>query len=127
MITRFGKIMLYVRNPEANALFWVEKLGFSKGAQIEMEGKVFSIELIPYPDADTHLVVLDQEVVARMSDLLDLTTPSILFASNDVHAMRSQLQADGVEVGKIVEMGGQVSFNFSDNEGHWFAVEEVKA
>ncbi|MGL5979201.1 MAG: VOC family protein [Erysipelotrichaceae bacterium] len=117
--------MLYVTDPKKSADFWVEKLGFKRGHQVDYEGKLLSVELIPYEHADAYLVVLDRAIVEQISDLEALGIPSILFTSNDVVAMREQLAASGVEVGAFVEVEGRMTFNFCDNDNHWFAVEQA--
>jgi lactoylglutathione lyase len=59
-----------------------------------------------------------------MSAEISLETPSILFGSYDITAMRNDLIARGVTVGEIIERGSR-TFNFADVEGNYFAVEEI--
>lgn len=40
--------------------------------------------------------------------------------------MRNRLINNGVNVGEVMEMGDSLTFNFSDIEGNYFAVQEIK-
>lgn len=125
MIDRFGNVMIYVTDPRAVADFWVETVGFTEVSSQEMDGKTLSVEISHSPASDAAITLFDRAVVAQMSPELDLATPSILFASRDVRAMRDELEAKGVTVGPIAEHGGQTTFNFADPENHYFAVREI--
>ena len=61
-----------------------------------------------------------------MSPELNLGTPSILFSSYNVMDMRNGLINNEVNVGEVVEMGDSITFSFSDIEGNYFAVQEIR-
>ena len=124
MINKFGKVMVYVKDPRTVADFWIRKIGFTEVSQQKMNNQVLSIELAPSKLSDCHLVLFDRAIVEEMSEGISLGTPSILFGSYDISAMRSDLISKGVTVGEIVETGSR-TFNFSDVEGNYFAVEEI--
>lgn len=126
MINKFGKVMVYVKDPRAVADFWTEKIGFTEVRQQEMNNQVLSIELAPNETSDCHLVLFNRAIVEEMSGDISLGTPSILFGSYDINTMRSDLIAKGVTVGEIMEMGSR-TFNFADVEGNYFAVEEINS
>lgn len=125
MVNKFGKVMVYVRDPKAVAEFWTKKVGFIKVGQQELDGKVLSIEIAPNETTDCHLVLFAREIVEKMEMGISLGTPSILFGSFDIDAMRNDLIAKGVTVGEIVDRGSK-TFNFADIEGNYFAVEEIE-
>lgn len=126
MIDKFGKVMIYVKDPKAVADFWVDKIGFTK-VKVDMhETNILSVELIPNITSDASIVLFDRSVVEKMSPELNLATPSILFSSYDVKDMRNKLINTGVNVGAVVEMGDSLTFNFSDIEGNYFAVQEIR-
>lgn len=125
MIDQFGKVMVYVNDPERVAAFWEREIGFSRRDTQRMEGRVLSVELAAAPDDTTALVLFDRSTVARMSPELDLATPSILFGSKDAAGMRASLEAAGITVGDLVTMGGRTTFNFADPEDNYFAVEQI--
>lgn len=127
MIDQFGKVMVYVENPRTVADFWVQKLGFVERETQQMNGSVLSVEVAHEAGSEAALVIFDRAVVAKMSPELDLATPSILFASRDVTQMREDLKAQGVTVGELVEHGGTITFNFSDPEDNYFAVQQIAA
>ena len=126
MINKFGKVMVYVKDPRTVADFWTEKIGFTEVGQQEMNNQVLSIELAPNETSDCHLVLFNRAIVEEMSGGISLGTPSILFGSYDIDTMRSDLIAKGVTVGEIMEMGSR-TFNFADVEGNYFAVEEINS
>ena len=124
MIDKFGKVMVYVNDPQAVAEFWIENVGFSKVNEQQLDGQPLFVELTPNETTDCHLVLFNRAIVAKMETGIDLTTPSILFGSYDIETMRNNLIAKGVTVGEIITMSSR-SFNFSDCEGNYFAVEEI--
>lgn len=126
MINKFGKVMIYVRNPRTVADFWIEKLGFIEVKIDTTEKGVLSVELRPNDKSDASIVLFDRAVVEKMSPELNLSPPSILFASYDIKDMRNKLINSGVDVGEIMEMGASLTFNFSDIEGNYFAVQEIE-
>lgn len=126
MINKFGKVMIYVRNPKAAADFWIDVIGFIKLKVDIHETDILSVELTPNEKSDTSIVLFDRNIVEKMSPEINLGTPSILFSSYDITAMRNRLLKNGVNVGEIMEMGDRRTFNFSDLEGNYFAVQEIK-
>lgn len=126
MISRFGKVMIYVNDPRAAADFWVGKIGFIEVGAEQYEGGTLSVELTPDLRSDASIVLFDRGVVEKMSPELHLGTPSILFMSPDAREMRETLMRRGVTVGETAERGGSITFNFSDPEGSYFAVQEIK-
>jgi lactoylglutathione lyase len=125
MINRFGKVMVYVQNPRLIANFWVEKIGFTEIVVNQHERGILSIELATSAASDAKMVLFDKSIVAEMSPEIHLGTPSILFSSDNVKEMREELIMSGVTVGEIMEMEHSLTFNFSDPEGNFFAVEEI--
>ncbi len=126
MISKFGKVMIYVNDPRAVADFWIEKIGFIEIKADIHEAGVLSVELTPSNMSDTSIVLFDRSIVEKMSPELNLGTPSILFSSYDVRDMRNRLMENGVNVGEVMEMGDSITFNFSDIEGNYFAVQEIR-
>lgn len=126
MIDKFGKVMVYVNDPRAVADFWIQMIGFSEVGTRDLNGKLLSIELAPNAVSDCHLVLFNRSIVEKMSMGISLGTPSILFGTYDLEDLRNNLIAKGVTVGGIMNMGSR-TFNFSDIEGNYFAVEELKS
>ncbi|MBP1327459.1 lactoylglutathione lyase [Leucobacter exalbidus] len=125
MIDQFGKVMIYVADPQRVAAFWEQTVGFVRVTTQELEGRVLSVELAPAAGHAASLVLFERATVAQMSPELNLGTPSILFGSHDAAGMRSRLEAAGVTVGELAHHGGRTTFNFADPEGNYFAVEQL--
>lgn len=126
MICKFGKVMIYVKDPRAVADFWIDKIGFTEIKADTYENGILSVELTCNNMSDASIVLFDRSIVEKMSPELNLGTPSILFSSYDIVDMRDRLIKNGVNVGEVVEMGDSITFNFSDIEGNYFAVQEIK-
>jgi len=126
MICKFGKVMIYVKNPRAVADFWINKIGFTEIKADTHETGILSVELTHNIMSDASIVLFDRSIVEKMSPELNLGTPSILFSSYDVMDMRNRLINNGVNVGEVMRMGDSLTFNFSDIENNYFAVQEIK-
>ena len=126
MISKVGQIMLYVNNQDAAVEFWTEKVGFQVISE-ENNGQGFRwIEVAPTKSAETSIILHDKEFVAKMSPGLNLGTPSLMFFSNNLDELHSNLSGKDVKVGEIVEIPSGRVFNFADHEENYFAVMEKK-
>jgi hypothetical protein len=126
MICKFGKVMIYVKDPRGVADFWIDKIGFTEIKVDTHETGILSVELTCNTISDASIVLFDRSIVEKMSPELNLATPSILFSSYDVMDMRNRLINNGVNVGEVVDIGDSITFNFSDIEDNYFAVQEIK-
>lgn len=59
-----------------------------------------------------------------MSPELNLDTPSLMFFTENLDQLHSELTNKNITVGEIVNMGSVRVFNFADNEENYFAVME---
>lgn len=84
------------------------------------------IEIAPTKDAETSIVLHNKELVAKMEPELNLGTPSLMFFTDNLDELHSDLSNKNVTVGKIVNMPSGRVFNFADNEENYFAVMEKK-
>lgn len=117
--------MLYVNNQDEAVDFWTEKVGFSVVSE-ENNGEMRWIEIAPTKGAETSIILHNKEFVAKMSPELNLGTPSLMFFSENLDELRSNLSNNNVKVGEIVNMPSGRVFNFADNEENYFAVMEKK-
>lgn len=125
MINKLGQVMLYVNNQDESLKFWTEKAGFTLVAE-ETSGPVRWIEIAPTKDTQTSIVLHNKELIAKMQPELNLSTPSMLFFSEELDRLYQDLSDKGVKVGELVTMPTGRVFNFADNEGNYFAVLEKK-
>ncbi|MBM7647498.1 lactoylglutathione lyase [Bacillus ectoiniformans] len=123
MFSKVGQIMLYVNDQDEAKNFWVEKLGFTLIAEENNGSGMRWIEIAP-KGADTSIVLHDKEFVAKMSPDLNLGTPSLMFFTEDLDQLYSDLTSKKMTVGEIVNMPTGRVFNFADNEENYFAVME---
>ena len=126
MFSKVGQIMLYVNNQDEALAFWTEVARFHIVDEVTLDGGMRWIEIAPTKDSQTSIILHDKEVVARMSEGVNLGTPSLMFFTDDLDRLYADLSAKHVMVGEIVEMPTGRVFNFADNEKNYFAVMERK-
>ncbi|WP_078414864.1 VOC family protein [Priestia abyssalis] len=124
MISKVGQIMLYVNNQDEAVDFWTEKVGFSVISEENNSQGMRWIEIAPTKGAHTSIILHNKEFVAKMSPGLNLGTPSLMFFSENLDELRSDLSNKNIKVGEIVNMPSGRVFNFADNEENYFAVME---
>ncbi|MFD1778466.1 VOC family protein [Fredinandcohnia salidurans] len=125
MFSQLGQVMLYVNNQDEAVSFWTEKLGFTIVAE-ENNGQMRWIEIAPKKGAQTSIILHDKEFVAKMSPGLNLGTPSLMFFTENLDQLHTDLSNKNITVGEIVTMPSGKVFNFADNEENYFAVMEKK-
>ncbi|MDM8150593.1 VOC family protein [Priestia megaterium] len=125
MIKKVGQIMVYVNDQDQAVKFWTEKMGFQVMCEQKNEQGLRWIELAPVTGAETTIILHDKQLIAKMQPELNVGTPSLLFFTENVDELYSDLTAKGVTVGEIVSMPSGKVFNFSDREDNYFAVMET--
>ena len=126
MLSKVGQIMLYVNNQDEAVDFWTEKLGFAVISEENNGQGMRWIEIAPKKGAETSIILHNKEFVAKMSPGLNLDTPSLMFFSENIEQLHSDLSNKKITVGEIVNMPTGRVFNFADNEENYFAVLEKK-
>ncbi|MBO1580495.1 VOC family protein [Bacillus sp. XF8] len=126
MIHKVGQIMLYVNNQDEAVRFWIEKVGFHLVAD-ENNGQGFRwIEIAPTEKAETSIVLHNKELIAKMQPELNLSTPSMLFFTEDIDKLYKEFVEKEITVGEIVNMPSGRAFNFADHEKNYFAIMKKK-
>jgi lactoylglutathione lyase len=126
MINVLGQVMLYVNNQDEAVQFWTEKVGFSVIAEEDNGQGMRWIEIAPTKGTETSIILHNKEFVAKMSPELHLGAPSLMFFSENLDELHSDLSNKNVTVGDIVNMPQGRIFNFADSENNYFAVMEKK-
>ncbi|MFS0864730.1 VOC family protein [Fredinandcohnia sp. 179-A 10B2 NHS] len=124
MFSKVGQIMLYVNNQEASVKFWTEELGFIIISEEDMGQGMKWYEIAPNESAETSIILHNKEIVAKMSPGVNLDTPSLMFFTEDLDKLHTNLKNKNITVGDIVNMPSGRVFNFADNEENYFAVME---
>lgn len=124
MFSKVGQIMLYVNNQDEAVKFWTEKLGFTVIAEENNNQGLRWIEIAPTEGAETSLILHNKDFVSNMSPGLNLDTPSLMFFTENLEKLHSDLSNKNITVGDIVNMPTGRVFNFADNEENYFAVME---
>ncbi|MGG0655313.1 VOC family protein [Rummeliibacillus pycnus] len=126
MISKVGQIMLYVNNQDEAKVFWTEKVGFSVISEEDNGQGMRWIEIAPTKEADTSVILHNKELIAKLQPELNLGTPSLMFFTEKLDNLYSDLVKKNVTVGEIVNMPSGRVFNFADSENNYFAVMEKK-
>ncbi|EAD1568259.1 VOC family protein [Listeria monocytogenes] len=122
MVEKIGQMMLYVENQAAVRDFWVEKLDFVVVSEEVVNGEIQWIEIAPTKGVETTFVLQNKKKVAEMNPEMNLGTPSILLFGNNVAELYEEYKDKGITVGDLVDLPMGRVFNFSDNEGNYFAI-----
>ncbi|EMY5044449.1 VOC family protein [Listeria monocytogenes] len=122
MVEKIGQVMLYVENQAAVRDFWVEKLDFVVVSEEVVNGEIQWIEIAPTKGVETTFVLQNKKKVAEMNPVMNLGTPSILLFGNNVAELYEEYKDKGITVGDLVDLPMGRVFNFSDNEGNYFAI-----
>ncbi|HFK6190078.1 TPA: VOC family protein [Listeria monocytogenes] len=122
MIEKIGQVMLYVENQAAVRDFWVEKLDFVVVSEEVVNGEIQWIEIAPTKGVETTFVLQNKKKVAEMNPEMNLGTPSILLFVSSVAELYEEYKNKGITVGDLVDLPMGRVFNFSDNEGNYFAI-----
>lgn len=117
---RVGWVVVYVKDAEACARFWVEQVGMVERQR--MNAGPFLVLEVGFADQSFSFQLVPVEMMRDNPDGLDLATPSIAFRVDDLDAARATLLARGVRTTDITQLRGPRSFAISDPEGRWFAV-----
>lgn len=125
MINILGQVMVYVYDQDKAVKFWTDKAGFVVIAEENQNGMRW-IEVAPQKDSQTTIVLQNKEVLEKMNLGINLGTPSLLFYTDDIDNLYTKFAENNVNLGQKVEMPNGKSFNFSDDEGNYFAVIEKK-
>ncbi|TYU59704.1 VOC family protein [Listeria monocytogenes] len=122
MIEKIGQVMLYVENQAAVRDFWVEKLDFVVVSEEVVNGEIQWIEIAPTKGVETTFVLQNKKKVAEMKPDMNLGTPSILLFGKNIAELYEEYKNKGITVGDLVDLPMGRVFNFSDNEGNYFAI-----
>ncbi|MNN82825.1 hypothetical protein D3C81_1998000 [compost metagenome] len=106
--------------------FWTEKAGFHLIHEEELGDGFKWIEIAPSQNAGTSLILHNKDLIARMEPELNLGTPSLMFFTENLDALRKDYLEKKIVVGEVVSMPSGRVFNFADDEGNYFAVMEKK-
>lgn len=126
MINIVGQIMLYVNNQDEALKFWTEKAGFIVVSEQDNGQGMRWMEIAPSKEAETSIVLHNKELIAKMQPELNLSTPSIMFFSDNLDQLYKDFSDKGITLGEMVTMPTGKVFNFADDENNYFAVMEKK-
>ncbi|MGC6769238.1 VOC family protein [Enterococcus sp. LJL128] len=115
------KIMLYVNNVEESSRFW-QSIGFVELERDAVDGTLV-VEIAPKNSSSAKIVLYELAFIQKHSPEVAGNTPSLMFFSEGIEELYKDMKDKHVTVGELVQLpGGELVFNFSDNDGNYFAV-----
>lgn len=114
------QLMLYVDDVVKARDFWLS-LDFTLIEEQEMDGTLV-VEVALAGENQLHFVIYDREFIEKHSPEVATNSPSLMFFTDDIFGLYKKVQAQGVAVGEMIQLSDQLVFNFSDTDGHFFAV-----
>ena len=72
--------------------FWTEKVGFHVVAEEDNQQGMRWIEIAPKSGAETSIILHNKEVISKMSPELNLGTPSLMFFSESLDQLYTDLK-----------------------------------
>ncbi|MQS52084.1 VOC family protein [Companilactobacillus mishanensis] len=123
MLKKF-ELMLYVDDVELIADFFKDALNAEIIKKTKLQDGSFELKLKVLDQVNINLYNVD--FIKNFSPMVSLETPSIMFLTDDVEATHEQISKYSKDVGDIMVQGCQKVFNFSDPEGHYFAIGTAK-
>jgi catechol 2,3-dioxygenase-like lactoylglutathione lyase family enzyme len=124
MEMRLEVVPLPVSDADASKAFYVDKVGFHLDHDVEPGNGMRVIQLTP-PGSACSIVF-----GTGMGDAAGKRDPvkNLHLVVEDVEAARSQLEAAGVEISRVQDMGGGIKYAyFSDPDGNSWAFQEIGA
>lgn len=119
MFTKEFGLMLYVDDVAAEKAFW-SAAGFVITYEEEVMG-FDTFNMKPHADATVTITVYAKEFIRQVSpEVIDMT-PSILFESDDIHALQARI-AELTDTCSQVNQEPFPNFNFASPSGLYFAV-----
>ncbi|MBP1047665.1 VOC family protein [Enterococcus sp. BWM-S5] len=121
MFTEQVKIMLYVNDVNESSKFW-QSIGFIETERDAVDGTIV-VEIAPSEKSSTRIVLYELAFIQQHSPEVAGNTPSLMFFSEDITGLYKGMKENGVTLGELVQLpGGELVFNFADNDGNYFAV-----
>ncbi|WP_321386488.1 VOC family protein [uncultured Enterococcus sp.] len=121
MFTEQVKIMLYVNDVNESSNFW-QGIGFIEKERAAVDGTIV-VEIAPSETSSTRIVLYELAFIQQHSPEVAGNTPSLMFFSEDITGLYKGMKEKNVTLGELVQLpGGELVFNFADNDGNYFAV-----
>jgi predicted enzyme related to lactoylglutathione lyase len=124
MISKIGKITLYVNSQEEAKSFWTEKMGFVVKFEQQMGPNMKWLEVGPGLEEFTTLVLYDKKLMQSQNPNTNVGHPSILFSTSDIDKTYQELKDKGVSVGELNKMPYGSMFSFTDQDGNQYIIRE---
>jgi lactoylglutathione lyase len=117
MITNIGTAAVYVSDQKTAEEFWTKKIGFEVATKKEMGPGAYWLEVMP-KGAQSALVLYPRSEMKEWEEM----KPSIVFQCDNFDKTIEQLKANGVNVGKPMDLPWGKFLEFRDPDGNEFGI-----
>ncbi|MFL0247179.1 VOC family protein [Candidatus Clostridium stratigraminis] len=126
MISKIGKITLYVNNQEEAKKFWTEKLKFVVKLEQPMGPNMKWLEVGPSESEFTTFILYEKNTMLAQNPSANVSHPSILLSTTDIESTYNEMKNNSVEVDEMMNMPYGKMFNFKDQDGNVYLIREDK-
>jgi predicted enzyme related to lactoylglutathione lyase len=126
MISKIGKITLYVNNQEEAKEFWTNKVGFVIKAEQPMGPNMKWIEVGPSKEEFTTFILYDKNLMKTQNPLTNTGHPSVILSTTDIEKTYQEMKDKKIEVEELMKMPYGTMYNFKDQDGNIYMVREDK-
>lgn len=102
--------------------FYVEKIGFKLDHDVEHNPGMRVVQLTP-PGSACSIVI--GAGLGEISEMQPGSVKALHLVVENINASRDALVASGVEVGKVIDMGGILFARFADPDGNSWLLQEI--
>ncbi|MHC5267660.1 VOC family protein [Enterococcus sp. LJL98] len=117
------QLMIYVDDVAKARDFWL-KLDFVLIEEQEMDGTLV-VEMALNQTSGVHFVLYDREFIEQHSPEVATNSPSLMFFAEDIFVLYKKMEAQGVQLGELIQLSDKYVFNFADLDGNYFAVSGI--
>ena len=125
MISKIGKITVYVKDQQQAKDFWLNKIGFVLKFEQQMGPNMSWIEVGPSEDEFTTLVLYSKAAMEKQKPE-KVAHPSILFSTTDIESAYEKMKQNGVEIEELLRLPFGTMFTFKDQDGNEYILREDK-
>lgn len=126
MISKIGKITLYVNNQEEAKEFWANKVGFVIKTEQPMGPNMKWIEVGPSSDEFTTFILYDKNLMKTQNPSTNTGHPSVILSTTDIEKTYQEMKDKGIIVEELMKMPYGTMYNFKDQDGNIYMVREDK-
>lgn len=126
MITKIGKITIYVNNQEIAKEFWTKKMNFVVKLEQPMGPNMTWLEVGPSEKEFTSFVIYDKNLMISQNPEANVSHPNIILSTDDIESTYNEMKSKDIVVEDLMIMPYGKMFTFKDQDNNQYLVREDK-